>query len=287
MSKKNFSLSSLAGVKSVDIEPGKDFTISFQSKNFSTTGSYYAYLLYQAPGEQLATTGRERYPVNILKEFKVDVISPSELAKAKSIKISGYPGSLDAGDMLSVNLEVATLDGMGVKDDIGIAIYKGLQQVAELGPQHIFLLPGQKETYTLAGEISLDKGYYVAKVARVRGRNFTPLRSNEVLSGTELQFRFTVNKGYDPLHGRPTDVASTTSDIIISPNPCRDYVTISSTSSLKSARVRILSLSGVCLLEKTLTESQQKIFVQNLPDGVYLLELIQDGNRTVRRFVKL
>lgn len=76
-----------------------------------------------------------------------------------------------------------------------------------------------------------------------------------------------------------------TSNFTISPNPAKDYVTITSKDNMQISEITIFDLSGKVVLQSKNTT--QSIDVSLLNSGAYLL-LIEDvnGNKTTKKFIK-
>jgi hypothetical protein len=70
------------------------------------------------------------------------------------------------------------------------------------------------------------------------------------------------------------------SQLVIYPNPARDFIMIKSTDELMS--VKIFNNLGMLVLEKALTTRESRISSASLPAGLYLIQVDSKANRTCR-----
>ncbi len=79
------------------------------------------------------------------------------------------------------------------------------------------------------------------------------------------------------------DFENELSNISLFPNPTSDIVTI--TMSAPSANLRIYDIQGKLVAEQKVV-SGSEVSLNEFQTGVYLFEVISEGNRTVKRVVK-
>lgn len=77
-----------------------------------------------------------------------------------------------------------------------------------------------------------------------------------------------------------------TNDIIISPNPVYDILTISGDSYNSSDQVSIYDLAGQ-LINVSINDASKSINVSNLNSGMYIIQISNGINQTSRRFIKM
>lgn len=70
------------------------------------------------------------------------------------------------------------------------------------------------------------------------------------------------------------------------PNPAQDIITIDGTFSPQS-RYRIVSIDGKTALDGTLSNGSNTITIADLRKGIYLISIEDNGNKTIKKFVKL
>lgn len=72
----------------------------------------------------------------------------------------------------------------------------------------------------------------------------------------------------------------------ISPNPAKNYILIDN-SNMEDAEIKLISLSGQTILVKKIQQKQNRINLQGLSDGVYILEINSASAGTIRtKFIK-
>ena len=74
--------------------------------------------------------------------------------------------------------------------------------------------------------------------------------------------------------------------IEVYPNPAQDKITIDGTFSPQS-RYRIVSIDGKTALDGTLSNGSNTITIADLRKGIYLISIEDNGNKTIKKFVKL
>jgi len=77
----------------------------------------------------------------------------------------------------------------------------------------------------------------------------------------------------------------TTSDITIYPNPAHDFVVIEN-SKLRIQNLEVLDITGKTIKQLTVNNSEYKIQVEDLKEGVYFIKLTTNNTTEVVRFVK-
>jgi len=75
-------------------------------------------------------------------------------------------------------------------------------------------------------------------------------------------------------------------DINIFPNPANDLITIYLKGMEDNSLVKIYSITGSLVKELRISEFENKINISDIPNGVYQLSLIKNGEIKVGRFVK-
>ncbi len=76
------------------------------------------------------------------------------------------------------------------------------------------------------------------------------------------------------------------SDIRVFPNPAVDVLYVETEESAESARFEIRDLQGRKVFSVNLTGTRNQIPVGNLPGGVYLYQVIRDGEFSFGKIVK-
>ncbi|NCC19181.1 MAG: DUF2436 domain-containing protein [Bacteroidia bacterium] len=67
------------------------------------------------------------------------------------------------------------------------------------------------------------------------------------------------------------------------PNPANDFVTI---SDANGAEVRILDMLGRTLITKSVKSSNETISIDNLNNGMYMIQIVKDGKASTQKLVK-
>jgi len=71
------------------------------------------------------------------------------------------------------------------------------------------------------------------------------------------------------------------------PTPSNDFIIISSPEKFSNATIKIYTISGVLLIEKIINEKQQQtIDIENLSNGVYIIEVDQNGIIARQKLIK-
>ncbi|MDD2530142.1 MAG: DUF2436 domain-containing protein [Bacteroidales bacterium] len=67
------------------------------------------------------------------------------------------------------------------------------------------------------------------------------------------------------------------------PNPANDFVTI---SDANGAEVRILDMFGRTLISKSVKSSNETISIDNLNNGMYMIQIVKDGKASTQKLIK-
>lgn len=67
------------------------------------------------------------------------------------------------------------------------------------------------------------------------------------------------------------------------PNPANDFVTI---SDANGAEVRILDMLGRTLISKSVKSSNETISIDNLNNGMYMIQIVKDGKASTQKLIK-
>ncbi len=88
------------------------------------------------------------------------------------------------------------------------------------------------------------------------------------------------------LYDNTTGVASVSENkIAVYPNPCSTMLNIKTMNENSKFDIRVLNLQGVTVMQ-TKADASGSLNVQNLSNGIYILELTSEGNVTRTKFVK-
>jgi len=72
---------------------------------------------------------------------------------------------------------------------------------------------------------------------------------------------------------------------IIRPNPASNLLYLE-LNKAGNASITIFDLWGRAFIQKSLEQKRSRIIIQNLPAGMYMLEIQQDGKMLRKKFVK-
>lgn len=67
------------------------------------------------------------------------------------------------------------------------------------------------------------------------------------------------------------------------PNPANDFVTI---SDANGAQVRILDMLGRTLITKSVKSNNETISINDLNNGMYMIQIVKDGNTSTQKLIK-
>jgi hypothetical protein len=67
------------------------------------------------------------------------------------------------------------------------------------------------------------------------------------------------------------------------PNPANDFVTI---SDANGTEVRILDMLGRTLIAKSVKSSNETISIDNLNNGMYMIQIVKDGKTSTQKLIK-
>lgn len=98
--------------------------------------------------------------------------------------------------------------------------------------------------------------------------------NNRLLSEKTATFTTGTETGVDNLKLR---------NILISPNPAKDFINI---SGLNSGKVVLLDISGKQLLSKNITSNNEQINIQDFSSGIYILKVYSEGNVFTKKIIK-
>ena len=74
--------------------------------------------------------------------------------------------------------------------------------------------------------------------------------------------------------------------IIVSPNPASDYITISMPDAYANARLELINAIGQNIYNQLIEEHITSINVADIPPGIYMLRIVKDGQIIVRKIIK-
>lgn len=83
-----------------------------------------------------------------------------------------------------------------------------------------------------------------------------------------------------------THGAVSNSNWIIYPNPAQDFITIQTTDNQSNIDYKLYSLNGIILKEGILSSKESIISIKKLPKGMYFIELIINGEKTTKKWIK-
>ena len=75
------------------------------------------------------------------------------------------------------------------------------------------------------------------------------------------------------------------SDFYISPNPNNGEFEINLSDINSNTRLEILDLSGKLIYENILDSHNKSVNIKSISRGVYLISLIENGNRKTKKFI--
>jgi hypothetical protein len=77
-------------------------------------------------------------------------------------------------------------------------------------------------------------------------------------------------------------------NVKIYPNPAKDILFIENTGNLSSYEFKIYNSVGQIIFRRKseLKNSIEPVNISNLPSGIYILEVVSDGNRIIKKFIK-
>ena len=113
-------------------------------------------------------------------------------------------------------------------------------------------------------------------------------------AGTQIK-----NKGYIYFDANPPVVTNTTlntlqattntntviaaNDVKVYPNPASDKIII---ENLQGGKLQLMAITGAVLIDQEITGNKTTIGINEFPNGVYILKIINNGNTTTRKFIK-
>lgn len=101
--------------------------------------------------------------------------------------------------------------------------------------------------------------------------------------GTEISYQFMAGLGLD------VEEPNTNLSFYLYPNPAQDFLYVELGQSIKSKKIiRIIDLSGRIIQENHIQDIQQQLIktdITNLANGIYLIELVCDNQKAVKKII--
>ncbi|HBS87716.1 MAG TPA: hypothetical protein DEA97_14225 [Bacteroidales bacterium] len=190
---------------------------------------------------------------------------------------NGYGGSFEQNQNIIIDDNSSpVMDTIGdetIELDFGIWVY--FIQGDEFDPKGVLdncdnteVVNDYNGLSTLAGEI------FVAGTTLITW-TVTDAAENQ----TQESFTLTI-KNYDFIHS-VEDIG-----LSVFPNPSDGIINFSSNNEI-SAKLELLSLSGVKFFEKNIELTKDQIDISNIPSGLYILKIVLDGNVYMTKITKL
>lgn len=118
---------------------------------------------------------------------------------------------------------------------------------------------------------------YVNKVLNETSSNFNAFSNSYVISSrTTYNYNGAINLSTETL-----EIAN--KSITVYPNPTTDFLNIQNDANTAIDKITITDVSGKKVLEQSYTT---QVNVQNLPKGMYVLEVFTGQNKETRKFIK-
>lgn len=111
--------------------------------------------------------------------------------------------------------------------------------------------------------------------------SFTYNQTNHIWEPTALVS--VINYYYNMLPNAISGIQGKTNHISLYPNPCETYLNLK--SNVQGAKYAIYSINGTFMQSGTI-DASQKIIVQTLPEGMYILKMDIHGTQFQERFIK-
>jgi len=83
-----------------------------------------------------------------------------------------------------------------------------------------------------------------------------------------------------------TDHSKLMNEVVLYPNPTKDFITLKVPDELQNSTVDILNIKGRTIKTFFKITSQKLIDVSSIPSGIYFVRIQSDGNYTVKKFIK-
>ena len=187
----------------------------------------------------------------------------SDLAWAHPITMGpiSYMFPSDPGDALQMNSEAALMNAPGDRRGLATINVGTLTTFSE----HTF---DYAVIYNRNLISNIDNASELKNVADIVQDFFDTSFANDCVSDTTLNL---------------SELAET--EFSIYPNPSTGEFTISFENNFSNAQVEILDISGRVVLDNIELEFKETKIELNQPSGVYLLHLIVDGQKTIKRII--
>jgi hypothetical protein len=92
-----------------------------------------------------------------------------------------------------------------------------------------------------------------------------------------------INYYYNLLPNSTADIQTNQKELLLFPNPCETYLQLK--SNLVGAKFAIFSTDGKFIQSGKINANNQ-VFVQSLPDGMYIFKTELDGKNIQELFIK-
>jgi hypothetical protein len=83
-----------------------------------------------------------------------------------------------------------------------------------------------------------------------------------------------------------THQLTSNSNWLIYPNPAKDFITIQTPIKQSQTTYKIFNLNGLLLKEGVINQEESSISVNELPTGMYFIELIINGEKSTKKWIK-
>jgi hypothetical protein len=149
----------------------------------------------------------------------------------------------------------------------------------KFSPTPLELAPLQSASYYTAGFFPLDADLIEATAKGYTFVKYTIINANNPSDSVQFSIKYN-----DPVWLGLKDQAKNVARIEIYPNPAKDFVSFSVSSLQGAARIQVINSIGDIVREKSIGVSENKatLNVQDLPSGVYFVQM-KDANSTQTR----
>jgi hypothetical protein len=83
-----------------------------------------------------------------------------------------------------------------------------------------------------------------------------------------------------------THQLTSNSNWLVYPNPAKDFITIQTPIKQNQTTYKIFNLNGLLLKEGVINQEESSISVNELPTGMYFIELIINGEKSTKKWIK-